>query len=132
MPNVSVAQRAVTALSSFRFDDLSALLHDDVVLDMRRMPQGPVTVAGVDNVMDLFRKTAANFKFLSIAIYEMHECPTRDAAILCATSFAELSNGKGFYDDQYFMIVGFRENKIVSWRSYANVDAIASLQARLS
>lgn len=132
MTTMEIARKVLEELTAFSFDALSDLFDDDVVFDAPRMPGGRVTINGRAKLMAVIRKAETDLKFWNFSVYEAHDCPERNVAILCATGFAELANGRGFYENRYFLIFECRNGKVILWREYMDTDASASFQARLA
>jgi hypothetical protein len=129
--NLTIAQKLIEVLSSEELGPLVSILDEDITLDIRFSLNGPQTVKGRSSVIGMIADMRRSMTFFSLSIYEAHECPARNVVILCVTAFAKLANGRGYYDNRSFMILVFRDDRIVLWREFGNPDEVALLQSRL-
>lgn len=119
--NVRVVREVMRLMSEFRFDEAAGYLHDDVIVDCpyQAFHQGPLR-RGKTLVAAGFQFVPMIFSRFRLSIGEVYDCPGDDTVVFEMESDGIFAANGTAYRNQYLMVFGFRDGKVVLWREYYN------------
>ena len=134
MTRTETAMALLAALRETQVERVGEFLTDDVEMELPFAPADiPSRVQGRDAVIAALGYLPATFRRFRLAAHEVHDCPSRDAVILEATSLGLLHDERALpYQNRYVFLFRFRDSKICSWREYMNPYPVLELSARAS
>ena len=123
--NADRARQIIEWVSAFKFDEIEALLHEDIVQECpyQAFHSGPM-MRGRDAVMQGLQFVPQVFDTFKLNIHALYDCPEQKTVIFEMTSFGVFAMGGGNYQNRYIMVFEFRDDKLVLWREYFNPEVM--------
>ena len=125
MNNAETARHVIELVSAFRFDDIEAFVHEDIVMECpyQAFHTGPMR-RGKADFMEGMRFVPTVFKSFQLNIHELYDCPEQDTVVLEQTSLGVFLCSGGTYQNRYILVFKFRDGQIYLWREFYNPEVM--------
>ena len=125
MNNAETARHVIELVSAFRFDDIEAFVHEDIVMECpyQAFHTGPMR-RGKADFMEGMRFVPTVFKSFQLNIHELYDCPEQDTVVLEQTSLGVFLSSGGTYQNRYILVFKFRDGQIYLWREFYNPEVM--------
>lgn len=101
-------------------DSFVDALHEDIVLEIRFLPQGPIRLAGKSTVAGVIRGNLARYTRFRIGAHKVHPCASQNTVLVEATSVGTFRDTSAIYQNRYCFVIRYQDGKIIFWRTYLN------------
>lgn len=116
------------AITGGRYDDLAALVTEDLVFELPYGPSFmPDPVRGRDAWMAMSTQTFALFSSFVQHIDEVYELVDPDMVIAEYHSDATVAANGNAYRNRYIGVLRFRDGRVCAWREFHNPEATKAL-----
>lgn len=120
-----IAKKLLATLGAQEFDQLSAVLDDDIVVEFPYT--GSPAISGQQAAIAFFTKGLSIMRTLSFELTASYPAADGEFCVVEYTSTGETTTGKS-YSNRYISVLRIRDGKVLLFREFFNPLAMAALR----